>query len=430
MSITVLLGLQWGDEGKGRITDALASNANIVARFNGGDNAGHSITIGNQVVKLHLVPSGIFREGVLNVVGNGVVFNPKNLLKEIADIRAAGFPVSPKNLAISEAAHMITPGHVALDEAREATGKAQGSTKRGIAFCYMDKARREGIRAGEMHDAPRFLERVRRHVQEVNQLLQEMQQPLLDIEQIAQDYAEAAKEIVPYLQNTFVTMRHALHNGQDILAEGAQAVLLDIDHGTYPYVSSSSASVGGVMTGLAVPPQTIGRVVGVAKAFCTRVGMGTFVTEIHEEQAALRLRGTGSNPWDEYGSTTGRARRVGWLDAVALRYAVQINGVQELAVTKMDILSGLAALPIAVGYRVRGTDTVLNEFPQQNTLLEQCEPVYETLPGWAEDVSSVRTYQDLPTEAKAYLARIEVLSGAKVTLVSVGPEREQLIHCV
>jgi adenylosuccinate synthase len=424
MTITVLLGAQWGDEGKGRITDALAGNADVVARFNGGDNAGHSITIGTQVVKLHLIPSGIFRPAILNVVGNGVVFNPRNLLKEMAEVAAAGVAISPTNLKISEAAHTILPGHLALDAAREATRKALGTTKRGIGFAYMDKAKREGIRAGAMHDPEKFADAVQAHTADVNATLKLMGQPTLDAHALAADYAAAAQQLRPYLANTFAILRDALAANKRVLAEGAQAVLLDIDHGTYPYVTSSNATIGGVMTGLGVPPQAITRVVGVAKAFSTRVGAGPFVTEVFDE-AALRLRGSGANPWDEYGSTTGRPRRTGWLDAVALRYAVQMNGITELAVTKMDILSGLSQLPVAVGYEYRGART--SEFPQDSAVLAECKPVYENVAGWEQDVSKARKFGDLPQQAQAYIARIEALTGVRVALVSVGPEREQLI---
>jgi adenylosuccinate synthase len=424
MSITVLLGAQWGDEGKGRITDALASEADVVARFNGGDNAGHSITIGKQVVKLHLIPSGIFRPEVLNVVGNGAVFNPRNLLKEMAEVSAAGIAISPTNLKLSEAAHVILPGHIALDVAREATGKAQGSTKRGIAFAYMDKSKREGLRAGLMREPERFADAVHAHTQDINASLKLMGQPTLDADMLATDYASAAQQLKPYLANTFATLRDALAQNKRVLAEGAQAVLLDIDHGTYPYVTSSNATIGGVMTGLGVPPQAIGRVVGVAKAFSTRVGLGPFATEVFDD-LALRLRGTGANPWDEYGSTTGRPRRTGWLDAVALRYAVQMNGITELAITKMDILSGFETLNVATAYSYKGEH--LTEFPQDSEVLAQCKPVFTASPGWADDVSGARRYADLPKHAQGYVACIEAFVGCRASLVSVGPEREQLI---
>ncbi len=427
MSITVLLGAQWGDEGKGRMIDALANDIDIVARYNGGDNAGHSITIGNQVVKLHLLPSGVFRPGILNVIGNGVVLNPRNLLKEMADVRASGATISPDNLRISQAAHVILPGHIAFDAAREAAGGGIGTTQRGIGFTYSDKAARVGIRAGLMADPERFADAVFTHTEAANVTLsREYGRGPLDSRELAAAYAAAALELKPYLDNTFSLMHSALRDGKRILAEGAQAAMLDLDHGTYPYVTSSNATIGGVLTGLAVPPQAIKRIIGVAKAFSTCVGARPFVTELDGE-AALRLRGTGSNPWDEYGSTTGRPRRVGWLDLAALRYTVQLNGITELAVTKLDILSGLAELPVCVAYTHAGA--TLDAFPQDGEILAACKPVYETLPGWQADISAVRKYSDLPTEVHGYLRRMSEFVGVPVSLASVGPEREQLIVC-
>jgi adenylosuccinate synthase len=424
MSITVLLGAQWGDEGKGRIVDALASDADIVARFNGGDNAGHSITIGDRVVKLHLVPSGIFRERCLNLVGNGVVMNPRNLLKEMAEIRAAGFEVSPARLKISQAAHIILPGHIALDAARESLGGGIGTTQRGIGFAYMDKASRTGVRAGLMADPERFGDAVFAHCEQTNEILaRQYGKPGLESRELAAVYTEAARTLAPYLANTFELTHAALQSGRRVLAEGAQAALLDLDHGTYPYVTSSNATIGGVLTGLGVPAKAIGQVMGVAKAFSTRVGAGPFVTELSGD-LALRLRGTGANPWDEYGSTTGRPRRVGWLDLVALRYTVALNGIDTLALTKLDILSGLPELQICVAYAYRGER--LETFPQDSEILANCQPVYETVPGWSEDVSGVRRYADLPAAAQAYVARVGAFTGAQVSLVSVGPEREQM----
>jgi adenylosuccinate synthase len=426
MPITVLLGAQWGDEGKGRITDALAANADIVARFNGGDNAGHSITIGTQVVRLHSLPSGVFRADCLNLIGNGVVLNPRSLLKEMLDFeRVTGIKVTPNRLKISEATHIILPGHIALDAARESAGGGIGTTQRGIGFAYMDKASRTGLRAGSMYDPERFGDAVQAHIKQVNVILErEYQRPTLDADALAAEYTAAAQQLRPFLANTSHIALDALATDMHILAEGAQGVLLDIDHGTYPYVTSSNATIGGVLTGLGVPPQSITRVVGVAKAFSTRVGGGPMVTELHGD-LALRLRGTGANPWDEYGSTTGRPRRVGWLDAVALRHAVRMNGIGELALTKLDILSGMSTLRIATAYAYKGEK--LTTFPQDSEVLAQCEPVYEDVAGWQDDVTSVRAYDALPVNARAFIARVESLVGARVIIVSVGPEREQMI---
>jgi adenylosuccinate synthase len=426
MSISVLLGAQWGDEGKGRIVDALAHEIDIVARYNGGDNAGHSITIGDRVIKLHLLPSGIFRPDIVNIIGNGVVMNPRNLLKEIAEVRAQGVAISPQNLRISQAAHVIMPAHIALDAAKEATKGGIGTTQRGIGFAYADKAARTGVRAGLMADPEAFADAVFEHTEQVNRTLkQEMNHPGLDARELASTYGQSARELAPYLDNTFEVMHAALRAGKRVLAEGAQAALLDIDHGTYPYVTSSNATIGGVLTGLAVPPQAIGRVIGVVKCFSTCVGARPFVTEL-DGGMALRLRGTGSNPWDEYGSTTGRPRRVGWIDLFALRYTCQLNGISELAVTKLDVLSGMPTLNLCVGYQYKGER--LASFPQSSQVLAACEPVYETLPGWSEDVSALRDYAALPATLRAYLARISEFSGVAVKLVSVGPEREQLIR--
>jgi adenylosuccinate synthase len=425
MSITVMLGAQWGDEGKGRITDALAADADIVARFNGGDNAGHTITIGAQVFKLHIIPSGIFRERCLNIVGNGVVLNPRNFIKERDELIKGGYAITPQNLMISEAAHLILPGHIALDAAREATQSGIGTTQRGIGFAYSDKAARIGLRAGAMHDPEQFGESVFAHTEAVNKtLVNDFGRAPLDAQALAAEYVAAAQQLAPHVTNTFRVLHTALNAGKRVLAEGAQAVLLDIDHGTYPYVTSSSATVGGVCTGLGVPPQHITRVVGMAKSFCTRVGAGPFVTELQGD-LALRLRGTGANPWDEYGATTGRARRVGWFDAVALRYAVQMNGITELALTKLDILTGLDTLRICVAYDYKGQR--LDDFPQDTGVLAKCEPIYETMSGWHDDVQTARTFERLPSQTLEYIARIEQLGGARVSMASVGPERDQLV---
>ena len=426
MPITVLLGAQWGDEGKGRITDALAESADIVARFNGGDNAGHTITVGGAVFKLHLLPSGVFRPGCLNIIGNGVVLNPLNFLKECDALAEGGFSVTPDTLQISEAAHVILPGHIALDAAREATRGGIGTTQRGIGFAYSDKAARIGLRAGLMRQPDQFAQAVREHTQRVNQVLaRDYDRPPLDADALAEQYAQAARRIAPYVTNTARSLHRALVAGKRILAEGAQAALLDIDHGTYPFVTSSNATVGGVLTGLGVPAQAIDRVVGTVKAFCTRVGSGPFVTELDGE-LALRLRGSGANPWDEYGATTGRPRRVGWFDALALRYAAQINGFTELALTKLDILTGLDPVFICTAYEYRGERLV--DFPQDSAVLAACRPIYEALPGWSEDVRGIRCFEALPAAARAYIACIEALAGAPVTMVSVGPERDQLIR--
>ncbi len=424
MSITVLLGAQWGDEGKGRIADALASEADIVARFNGGPNAGHSINVGGKTVKLHQVPSGVFRLGCQNIIGNGVVLNPAKLLEEIEQINEAGAQATPENLRISENAHIILQGHIALDKAKEKTQGGIGTTQTGIGFAYADKAYRVGIRAGMMRDAEKFGDTVYKRTLEINAQLAAQNAEQVDAEMTGAIYTAMATQIAPYLADTSAILRDALKRGKRILAEGAQGVLLDIDHGTYPFVTSSSATIGGVMTGLGVPPQSISRVMGAAKAFSTRVGKGPMPTELDGEMA-LRLRGTGANPWDEYGSTTGRPRRVGWLDAVALRTAVAVNGITELALTKLDILTGIDTLNIATRYQVDGRS--LDELPSDSEVLERCTPIYEQMAGWTEDVQNCRSFTELPANAQNYIRRIEKLVKARITVISVGPEREQMI---
>jgi adenylosuccinate synthase len=348
-------------------------------------------------------------------------------LRECDALAEGGFPITPDNLQISEAAHVILPGHIALDAACESTRGGIGTTQRGIGFAYSDKAARIGLRAGLMRRPNQFAEAVREHTQRANQILaRDYGCPPLDADAVAEQYAVAAQRIAPYVTNTARTLHRALAEGKRILAEGAQAALLDIDHGTYPFVTSSNATVGGVLTGLGVPAQAIDRVVGTAKAFCTRVGGGPFVTEL-EGELALRLRGSGANPWDEYGATTGRPRRVGWFDAVALRYTAQINGFTELALTKLDILTGLAEVHICTAYDYHGEPLV--DFPQDSAMLAECRPVYEALAGWSEDVRAARCLDALPAGARAYIARIEALAGVPVTMISVGPERDQLIRC-
>ena len=429
MPITVLLGAQWGDEGKGRVVDWLARDAGIVARYNGGDNAGHSITIGTRVIKLHLIPSGIFYPNAVCLLGGGMVINPRNLIREMEEVRAAGYEVSPQRIKISESAHLVLPTHIALDAAMESArgGDALGTTKRGIGVAYSTKMLRTNLRAGDLRDAERFADLLQRQIGQANrQLEHEFQAAPLDAQALSAEYFEYARVLAPYLANTAVLVHDALRANRHIVAEGAQGVLLDIDLGTYPYVTSSSTGVAGALSGLSVGPKAITRVIGVFKAFNTRVGSGPFPTELNDETGA-RLRGTGANPWDEFGSTTGRPRRTGWLDLVALGYAVRSNGIDELVVTKLDILSGFDSLKVCVGYRWRGAE--LSEFPADHAILSQCEPVYETLPGWHEDVTGARKRSELPAAARGYLEFIEQRTGVPFSLISVGPEREQIITC-
>ncbi|MGC1376866.1 MAG: adenylosuccinate synthase [Anaerolineales bacterium] len=428
MPLQIIVGAQWGDEGKGRIVDWFAADADVVARYNGGDNAGHSVTVGPKLFKLHLVPSGIIHSRPVAVLGNGMVLNLHSLVDEIAMLRKAGIEITPARLRISHAAHLITPAHQAIDKAQEtARGKGNiGTTGRGIGPAYTDKATRSGLRVIDML-APDFIERLGDHIAAANVTLAALGAPKLDPGPILTEYRKYVAQFTPYIADVSTELCDAISAGKAILAEGAQGTLLDIDHGTYPFVTSSSTTSTGVLSGLGLGLTAAnGAVVtGVCKSFQTRVGSGPFPTEVFDE-LALRLRGTGQNPWDEYGTTTGRARRVGWLDGVLLRYAVRINGLTELVITKLDILSGFEKLKICVAYTKDGQ--VFNNLPFGPTELAGYEPVYEELDGWKEDVSAVRKWQDLPAAAKAYLEAISKVAGIPIRLVSVGPEREQVVE--
>lgn len=426
MPATVLIGAQWGDEGKGRVVDFLATNADVVARFAGGDNAGHTVYVGDDVFKLHLIPSGILHEQATCVLGNGMVINPVNLVKEIDHITAMGVEISPKRLMLSTRAHIITPAHIALDMAHEKSlGKdAIGTTLRGIGPAYLDKTGRRGVRAGAMLDIENFVDAVNESIEQANILLAHHDVELLDPEESALAYVEAAERLRPYLQDTTAYINRRLKEGANVLCEGAQGTLLDVDHGSYPFVTSSSPTTGGALTGLGFGPKYVERVVGVAKCFSTRVGGGPMATELGGELGD-RLRGTGENFWDEYGTTTGRPRRCGWLDAVMLRYASEVNGFTDLVLTKLDILSGFDELKIATAYDVDGNRI---EYPPSTIAeLERATPIYETTPGWREDVTGVTKYADLPEALRQYVRRISELCDTPVTMVSVGPERDQLI---
>jgi adenylosuccinate synthase len=427
MPIQVIVGAQWGDEGKGRIVDWFAAHADFSARFNGGDNAGHTVTVGSRIFKLHLIPSGIIHPQVVAILGNGMVVNPCTLLDEMDILRQAGISVSPERLRLSYAAHLITPAHQALDKALEAArGQGNiGTTGRGIGPAYTDKATRRGLRAADML-APNFYERVGDHVAEANRTLNMLGAPELDPAPVCEQYHEYAGCLKPYIADTALELHAALQAGKTVLAEGAQGTLLDIDFGTYPFVTSSSTTAPGALTGLGLGLDAArdAGVIGVVKAFQTRVGSGPFPTEVFDD-LALRLRGTGEHPWDEYGTTTGRPRRVGWLDGVLLKYAVRINGIRELAVTKLDILSGLESIRLCAAYRRDGK--LKTDLPFGPADLSPYEPVYEELLGWGEDVSAVRKWVDLPPAAKTYLERLAGLAGVPVRLVSVGPEREQVV---
>jgi adenylosuccinate synthase len=425
MPAVVVVGAQWGDEGKGRVVDWLAREAQLVARFNGGDNAGHTVVAQGHTLKLHLVPSGVLYPTLTCLIGAGVVVNPAQLVAEMDELAALGIDVGPSRLKLSAAAHIILPTHRALDGARDAArGRgAIGTTKRGIGPTYADKAARVNLRAGEMTNPEHFAERVAEAVRAHNRRLQEQygMEPLSP-EQAAADYCAYARRLAPHLTDGSALVGEMLEARKTVLCEAAQGLLLDLDHGTYPYVTSSSTVAGGALTGLGFGPRHVSRIIGIAKAYTTRVGAGPFLTELLDE-VGDRIREVGG----EYGTTTGRPRRCGWLDLVILRYAARINGLDEFALTKLDVLSGLERLKVAVAYKRDGERT--EHFPAEFGVeaLAQWRPVYEELPGWAEDISEVRSREGLPPAAREYVARIEEWVGVPVTFIGVGPEREQKI---
>ncbi len=427
MPITILIGAQWGDEGKGRVVDWLAGSADIVARYAGGDNAGHTVALNGKVYKLHLVPSGILHSRVVSIMGNGMVINPVNLVREMQALRELGVDIRPERLVISSRAHIITPAHIALDSAKEAAlGEAKiGTTLRGIGPAYLDKTGRAGIRTGDMLlDVEEFTERLVRAIESTNEVLRQQGRQSLDPQSAAQSYLDAAAVLRPYIRDTSVYLHQALRSGKQVVCEGAQGTLLDIDHGSYPFVTSSSPTAGGALTGLGVGPLFVEKVLGVAKAFSTRVGGGPMPTEL-EGEVAGRLRGSGANFWDEFGTTTGRPRRCGWLDVVMLRYAVSVNGFSEMMLTKLDILSGLEQLKLAVAYEIDGKRY---EYPPvTNELLLRAQPIYESLPGWREDIGGCREFDQLPLAAQRYVERVAALCEVPINSASVGPERDQLV---
>jgi adenylosuccinate synthase len=430
MPLDIVVGAQWGDEGKGRVVDLLAAHANIAARYNGGDNAGHTVTVGNQTFKLHLIPSGVIHAHTTAVIGNGVVVNPATLLSEIEMLRAAGIQINPQRLRLSYAAHLITPAHRALDQAQEAArGTAKiGTTLRGIGPAYTDKVARTGLRLESMLDLEILASEVKAQVADINlRLVRLYNAEPLDPQEVAREVVDQARQISAYIGDVSSYLTAALKSGKSILAEGAQGTLLDLDHGTYPFVTSSNPTAPGALVGLGLGVGCEGRVIGVTKAFQTRVGAGAFPTEIFAE-AAARLRGTGENPWDEYGTTTGRPRRVGWLDMVLLRYAVRLNGLTELALTKLDVLSGLEKVYLCTTYRRKSDQSLCNDLPMGPGNLSLFEPIFEELPGWQANLQSVRLWEDMPSPARDYILRIEELSSVPVRVVSVGPEREQIVE--
>lgn len=421
MPAIILIGTQWGDEGKGKITDFLAERSDVIVRSQGGNNAGHTVISGGEEYKLHLIPSGILYKDCLNIVGNGVVIDLAVLLAEMEELKARG--VSFDRFYISDRAHLIMPYHKifdGLDEVLKGDAKI-GTTGRGIGPAYSDKVNRIGIRICDLLEFSEFKRKLHTNLKMKNLLLEKVyEQEPLDEAAIIAEYEVLAEKVRPYVVDAPLMLDNALKEGKQILFEGAQAVHLDIDHGTYPFVTSSSPSAGGALTGTGVGPTKIDRVVGVAKAYTTRVGAGPFPTELFDEEGeALRKIG------GEFGVTTGRPRRCGWLDAVLLRYSLRVSGVTDLAVTKLDVLDEFDEIKICVGYRFG--DKKLTEFPAALNVMEGCEPIYEVLPGWKTDISGCRTYDELPANAKAYIERVEELTGAPASIVAVGPDRNQTI---
>ncbi|MEK3863175.1 adenylosuccinate synthase [Paenibacillus sp. FSL H7-0716] len=419
MSTVVVVGTQWGDEGKGKITDFLAESADVVARYQGGNNAGHTILIDGEKFKLSLIPSGVFYKEKTCVIGNGMVINPAALIQEINYIHENGFDT--KNLVISDRAHVIMPYHMVLDaleEDRKGPNKI-GTTRKGIGPCYMDKAARNGIRIADLMDAEEFELRLRPLMQEKNQVITQVYgAEALNVEEILTQYLEYAEVLRNYVTDTSVILNDAIDADRKVLFEGAQGVMLDIDQGTYPFVTSSNPSAGGVCIGSGVGPSKIKQVIGVAKAYTTRVGDGPFPTELNDATGDY-IRETGH----EYGTVTGRARRVGWFDSVVVSHARRVSGITGLSLNSLDVLSGLEIVKICTGYKYRGE--VITHYPASLKMLAECEAVYEELPGWSEDITSAKTLDDLPANTRRYVERVSELTGIPIAIFSVGRNREQ-----
>lgn len=422
MPVSVVIGAQWGDEGKGKIVDLLSQNVDIVARYQGGANAGHTIIWENKKFVLHLVPSGIFHEGVTCVIGNGVVIDPVAVLEEIRMIEALGYKVDGR-LLISHNAHLIMPYHKALDQAKERYRDAEaiGTTGRGIGPAYVDKFARTGIRVVDLLNRDILAKKIKTALEEKNTMLRHLYDSEgLDVDKIIEEYVEFDRLVDPYITDTAEYLNLALKEGKTILAEGAQGALLDVDFGTYPYVTSSHPTVGGCCTGLGLPPTHINRVIGVAKAYATRVGNGPFPTELNDDLGE-QIRKIGH----EFGATTGRPRRTGWLDLVALKYTAMINGLTELTITKLDVLSGLEEIKVCTQYHYDGKQS--SRFPSELQTLEKVVPIYESLKGWSEDISQITDYAALPQTTRDYLDYIADFTGVPVRIASTGPARETTI---
>jgi adenylosuccinate synthase len=423
MSCVVVVGTQWGDEGKGKVVDLLSRDADVIVRFQGGNNAGHTLVVGQDKFILHLIPSGILHKGKNCLIGNGVVVDLEVLEREITAIKGRGVSAGPDNLGLSGRAHLILPYHKHLDLARESRkGTASiGTTGRGIGPCYEDKVARTGIRVTDLMDWEVFSQKVRQNLEEKNFLFEKfLGVPAIDPESILKLYAPLAEFIRPYVTNVSLRIDEALVSRKKILFEGAQGTHLDIDHGTYPYVTSSNPVAGSVCAGAGLGPNRLHSIVGIAKAYTTRVGGGPFPTELTDE-VGLALREKGG----EYGATTGRPRRCGWLDAVVLKDSARLNGLTRLAVTKLDVLSGQKTIKICTAYSCEGR--TFSTLPDRVNTLEGCQPIYEEWEGWTEPLSGIRRKEDLPQTTQKYLRRIEELVGVPIGIISVGPDREETL---
>ena len=423
MSAFVVLGAQWGDEGKGKMTDFLAESTDVVVRFQGGNNAGHTVEVGDKQYKLHLIPSGILNKDKLNILGNGVVLDPKAFFDEISYLEDLGIKVSPENLMVSDRAQLIMPYHKILDVLKEkARGKNDiGTTGKGIGPCYTDKVERSGIRVCDLMNIEVFKEKLEENIKIKNEVIVDIyKEEPLNFEAIYNEYIEFGKKLRPFVQDISVRVYDEIKAGKKVLFEGAQGMLLDIDYGTYPFVTSSSTIAGGVCTGAGIGPTMLTGAVGIAKAYTTRVGKGPFPTELNDSIGEwIREKG------GEFGVTTGRARRCGWLDLVILKTSARVSGLTSLVVTKIDTLAGLDTIKVCTGYKFE--DKVIDYFPASLEDLAKCEPIYEEFEGWDESVADARSYEEIPENAKKYLKRIEEFTGVQIAIVSVGPKRDQTI---
>lgn len=422
MPVVIVVGAQWGDEGKGKIVDYLTRKATMVARYQGGHNAGHTVVIKDKKYVLHLIPSGILHKGTTCIIGNGVVVEPAALIGEIEGLREQGITVN-ENLLLSKNAHLIMPYHIALDKASEVSRgkKSIGTTGRGIGPAYVDKMARSGIRVGELLTPELFMEKLEVNVRQANILLKNLYNHKgFSAKKIFTEYMGYAKKLARHVADTDLIINRAIAAKKNVLLEGAQGTLLDIDHGTYPFVTSSSAVAGGACTGLGIGPTKISKAIGIVKAYTTRVGSGPFPTELNDSTGEL-IREKGG----EFGATTGRPRRCGWLDTVILRHSAMINGLTGIAITKLDILDGFKTLKICTGYRYKGK--LIKEMPKELGIFDKCIPVYEEMEGWKESTLGVKKFSGLPRQARAYIRRIEELVGVRADVISTGQKRDELI---